>query len=173
MFVVSALEDPERKPAKILGMRGSRYISVKASARGEWKQGGSRLPGADAYATSKQCLLAAAMEFAREIPRLRIHAVEPGITPGTGLARDANVVLRFLFGQVLMLFPPFAKYRSTPERAAQLLTRILINDDGKTGMYYDEKGEPMLASAQVLDSTFTATVVAETRAMLAETGFKS
>jgi len=32
------------------------------------------MPGADAYATSKQCTLAAAMEFARETPRLRFNA---------------------------------------------------------------------------------------------------
>ena len=63
VFIVSAVEDPERKPAKLLGMHGGRYISAEASARGEWKQGGSRLPGADAYATSKQCSLAAAMAF--------------------------------------------------------------------------------------------------------------
>jgi NAD(P)-dependent dehydrogenase (short-subunit alcohol dehydrogenase family) len=61
VFVVSAVEDPERKPAKLLGMQGGRYISAEASARGEWKPVGSRLPGADAYATSKQCCLATAM----------------------------------------------------------------------------------------------------------------
>ncbi len=36
-------------------------------------------------ATSKQCLLAAAMTFARETSRLRFNAIEPGINPGTGL----------------------------------------------------------------------------------------
>jgi NAD(P)-dependent dehydrogenase (short-subunit alcohol dehydrogenase family) len=66
IFVASGVEDPERKPAKMAGVRGGRFISVEASARGEWIPGGSKMPGADAYATSKQCLLAAAMAFARE-----------------------------------------------------------------------------------------------------------
>jgi NAD(P)-dependent dehydrogenase (short-subunit alcohol dehydrogenase family) len=70
VFVASAVEDPERKPAKAVGFRGARYISAEASARGEWKPGGSKLPGADAYATSKQCNLATVMVFARETPRL-------------------------------------------------------------------------------------------------------
>jgi len=48
----------------------------------------------------------------------------------------------------------------------------LVNDDGKTGMYYDEKGHPMLGSTQVRNPTFTTNVVAETRAMLAEAGFQ-
>lgn len=168
VFVVSAVEDPERKPAKVIGMQGGRYISAEASARGEWKQGGSKLPGADAYATSKQCSLAAAMAFARETPRLCFNAVEPGITPGTGLGRDANIVLRFLFGQVLTLFPPFVKYRSTPKRAAQVITKILTNESDNTGTYYDEKGEPMLGSALVRDTRFQDRVVAETRALLSK-----
>jgi hypothetical protein len=50
---------------------------------------------------------------------------------------------------------------------------ILVSDDGKTGTYYDEKGEPMLATTQVRNPKFTTSVVAETRAMLAETGFDS
>ena len=73
-FVASAVEDPGRKPATAAGFRGGRYISAEASAHGYWKQGGSAMPGADAYATSKQCTLAAAMEFARETPRLRFNA---------------------------------------------------------------------------------------------------
>jgi NAD(P)-dependent dehydrogenase (short-subunit alcohol dehydrogenase family) len=167
VFIASAVEDPERKPAKVLGMRGGRYISAEASARGELEQGGSALPGADSYATSKQSILAAALAFASETPRLHFNAVEPGITPGTGLARDANVVLRFLFGQVLTLLPPFSKYRSTPQRAARVITEILTDESGKSGVYYDEKGRPMLGSALVRDSKFQNRVVAETRALLA------
>jgi hypothetical protein len=57
------------------------------------------MPGADVYATSKQCILAAALEFA-------------------------------------------------------------------TGVYYDDKGNPMLSSELVRDPKFTARVVSETRALL-------
>ena len=41
VFVASCLEDPERKPSKVAGFRGGRYISAEAGARGEWKPGGS------------------------------------------------------------------------------------------------------------------------------------
>src|ERR1700742_2798155 len=54
VFVVSAIEDPERRPVKVMGLRGGHYISAEASAHGEWKPGGSALSGGDAYATSKQ-----------------------------------------------------------------------------------------------------------------------
>jgi len=167
VFIVSAVEDPERKAAKAGGMRGGRYISAEASARGEWKPGGSKVPGADAYATSKQALLAATMVFARETPRLRVNAVEPGLTPGSGLGRDSHPLLSLLFTYVISFLPPFRQHRSTPERSARVIAEILTDESQKTGVYYDEKGRPMLGSTLVRDPKFQERVVAETRALLA------
>jgi NAD(P)-dependent dehydrogenase (short-subunit alcohol dehydrogenase family) len=167
VFVCSGVEDPERKPAKMAGFRGSRYISAEASARGEWKPGGAKNAGYDAYATSKQCELATALAFARETPRLRFNAVEPGFSPGTGLGRDANAFLRFLGKYALQPLARFIKYWSTPKLAADVITKVLMNEEGKSGGYYDEKGHPMLGSALVRDPNFQDRVVAETRTFLA------
>ena len=169
LFVCSAVEDPERKPAVAAGFRGARYLSAEASARGEWKPGGSKIPGGDAYATSKQCNLATAMAFARETPRLRFNAIEPGYTPGTSLGREAGAVVRFLTAYIVPLLVPFIKILSTPKRAGRVLTKVLIDASGKTGVYYDEGGQPMLGSAEVRDPTFQDRVVAETRALLSST----
>jgi NAD(P)-dependent dehydrogenase (short-subunit alcohol dehydrogenase family) len=166
VFLASGVEDPERKPAKAAGFRGGRYISAVASARGEWKPGGSKNLGYDAYATSKQCGLATTLEFARETPRLHFNAVEPGFNPGTALGRDANALLRFLAKYVLTLVAPFVKYWRTPKRGARVITKALLNEASETGVYYDEEGHPMLASELVRDPKFTARVVAETRALL-------
>jgi NAD(P)-dependent dehydrogenase (short-subunit alcohol dehydrogenase family) len=169
VFVASGVEDPERKPAKMAGFRGGRYISAEASARGEWKPGGSKMRGGDAYATSKQCTLATTLAFARETPRLRFNAVEPGFSPETGLGRDANAFLRFLSKYVLSLLAPHIKYWSTPKLAAPVITNVLLNKSGETGVYFDEKGHPMLGSALVRDPKFQDHIVAETRAWLATT----
>jgi NAD(P)-dependent dehydrogenase (short-subunit alcohol dehydrogenase family) len=166
VFVVSGVEDPERKPAKAAGFRGGRYISAEASARGEWMPGGSAKPGFDAYATSKQCNLAAVMTFARETPRLRFNAFEPGFTPNTCLGREANVFLRLFLHYILPLLAPFMKYWSSPKRAARVATKILLNESGQTGIYYDDGGLPMVGSSLGRDPKFTARVVAETRAFL-------
>ena len=171
VFIASAVEDPERKPAVAAGFRGSRYISAEASARGEWEPGGSSKLGFDAYATSKQCTLATVMALARETPRLHFNAVEPGFNPTTGLGGgDAGAFVRFLQKYVIPLFVPllmpFMKVLSTPERAARVITKVLIDASGQTGVYYDEGGHPMLGSALVRDPMFTDRVVAETRALL-------
>jgi NAD(P)-dependent dehydrogenase (short-subunit alcohol dehydrogenase family) len=171
VFVCSAVEDPGRKPAVMAGFRGGRYVSAEASARGEWAPGGSKLAGGDAYATSKQCNLATALAFARETPRLRFNAVEPGFSPATNLGRrDANVFVRFLSRFIIpLLVPllmPFMKFLSTPKRAGRVITQILLDESGQTGIYYDEGGHPMRGSALVHDPKFQDRVVAETRTLL-------
>jgi NAD(P)-dependent dehydrogenase (short-subunit alcohol dehydrogenase family) len=166
VFICSGVEDPERRPATVAGFRGGRYISAEAGARGEWKPGGSAHAGFDAYATSKQCNLATALAFARETPRLHFNAVEPGFSPGTGLSRDASVFLRFLAKYLMAPLAPFIRYWSTPAHAAKVITNVLLNAPGATGVYYDERGKPMLCSAQARDPQFQDRVVAETRALL-------
>jgi NAD(P)-dependent dehydrogenase (short-subunit alcohol dehydrogenase family) len=165
-FVASGVEDPERKPAKAAGFRGGRFISIEASAQGQWEPHGSVKLGFDSYATSKQCVLAAAMALARENPRLRINAVEPGFTPNTGLGRDANALLRFVASYLLPVFARHIKFWSTPKRAAQLEAAILTATSCRSGTYFDEAGEPMLGSTLAENPKFQDRVVAETRAFL-------
>jgi NAD(P)-dependent dehydrogenase (short-subunit alcohol dehydrogenase family) len=167
VFTCSGVEDPGRKPAVAAGFRGGRYISAEASARGEWAPGGSPKPGFDAYATSKQCELATVFAFARETPRLRFNAVEPGFNPGTGLGRDAPAALQFIARRLLAPLGSLIKYWSTPQHAAHVITTVLTVESDRTGVYYDENGKPMAASRQVRDPAFGDRVVAETRALLA------
>lgn len=168
VFICSAVEDPERRPATMAGFRGGRYISAEASARGQWQTGGSKLPGGDAYATSKQCNLATVLAFARETPRLRFTAVEPGFSPATDLGRDSNAFVRALSKYVLSPMAPFIKYWSNPKTAGRMIARVLTDTSDSTGVYYDEKGRPMKGSALVHTPEFADRVVAETRALLAE-----
>ena len=167
LFVVSAVEDPERRIAVRAGFRGGRYISAEASARGEWlSPGGSKMPGADAYATTKQAPLATALAFAREYPRLRFNAIEPGVNPGSDLARDmgpAFVAISKVVAPLLQVMPHY----TTPRRAAKVISKVLTSETTGTGVYFDENGHPMVGSKQVQDPAFQDRVVAETRALLA------
>ena len=73
---------------------------------------------------------------------------------------------RFVIPLLVPLFMLFFKILSTPKRAARVITKILIDSSGQTGVYYDEGGRPMLGSALVRDPKFQDRVVAETRALL-------
>jgi NAD(P)-dependent dehydrogenase (short-subunit alcohol dehydrogenase family) len=150
------------------GFRGARYICAEASARGEWAPGGSSRPGYDAYATSKEGNLATVFAFAREFPRLRFNAVEPGFNPGSNLGRDANSVLQFVAKHVMSPLAPLIKYWSTPKIAARVITKVLTDPAKATGVYYDENGKPMQASQQVGDPAYSDRVVTETREFLAK-----
>jgi len=171
VFVVSGTEDPERPSAKRTGFRGGRYLSARDSAQSNWKPGGSENPGFDAYATSKQAILAAALALARENTRLRFNAIEPGINVSTGLARNAppvrRLVAKYLAPLLVPLFLPFVDVLNTPKRAAQVIARILTDPSVRTGVYYDQKGKPKLASPVARDPEFQDRVVAETRILLA------
>jgi NAD(P)-dependent dehydrogenase (short-subunit alcohol dehydrogenase family) len=107
VFVASAVEDPERKPAKAVGFRGGRYISAEASARGEWKPGGSKMPGADAYATSKQCISPRRWPSpARRHGCASTRSSRASIRPPASRARDANAFVRFLSKYIIPLLVP-------------------------------------------------------------------
>ncbi len=165
VFIASAVEDPERIPAVRAGFRGSRYISANATARGEYTPGGSSRPGMDAYATSKQGNLATVYSLAREVPRLRFRAIEPGVNPGSNLG-DLPAAVRLLakaLTPVLAGLPHF----TTSKRAARIITHILTDPSTGTGIYYDEKGKPLKASKQVSNPEFSDRYILESRELLA------
>jgi hypothetical protein len=74
---------------------------------------------------------------------------------------------RFTLQYILHLPAPHIKYWSTPKQAARVITKVLMNESRATGVYYDDKGKPMLSSQRVRDPKFTCRVVSETRALLA------
>ncbi|WP_375424684.1 SDR family NAD(P)-dependent oxidoreductase [uncultured Friedmanniella sp.] len=166
VFIASAVEDPGRVLAVRAGFRGSRYVSAEASARGEYQPGGSSRPGMDAYATSKQGNLATVFSLAREHPRLRFRAIEPGVNPASNLGSDVPAALHVLaraLSPALSLLPHF----TTPERAARVIVRILTDASDASGVYYDENGRPMSGSRQISDPLYADRYVAESRELLA------
>ena len=165
VFIASATEDPERVPAVRAGFRGGRYLSAQAAARSEYVPGGSKRAGMDAYATSKQGNLAATFSLARQHPRLRFRAVEPGVNPGSNLGSDTPAAVHLLakaLAPALSVLPHF----TTSRRAGRVIARIVADPSDATGVYYDETGHLMSASAQVSDPAFSDRYVRESRDLL-------
>ena len=164
VFIASAVEDPERRPAVRVGFRGARYISAEASARGEFVPGGSTHAGWDAYATSKQGNLATVFTLAREHPNLRLRAVEPGVNPGShrGALPPVARALAKALTPALVVLPHF----TTSQRAAKVIARIVTDPSDASGVYYDENGAMMRGSKQIHDPAFSNRSIAESRALL-------
>jgi hypothetical protein len=72
----------------------------------------------------------------------------------------------YIIPLLVPLLMPFIKILSTPKRAARVITKVLLNESGETGIYYDERGHPMLGSVLVRDPNFQDRVVSETRTLL-------
>jgi hypothetical protein len=83
------------------------------------------------------------------------------------LGRNARAFVGFLSEYIIPLLMRFIKILSTPKRAARVITKILTDGSGQTGVYYDEGGQPMLGSALMRDPKFQDHVVTETRTLLA------
>lgn len=166
VFLGSATEDPERVPAVAAGFRGGRWLSVEDGVQGRWAPDGSSVPFFDAYATSKQAVLAASFEWARQYPALRFVTLEPGIIPSTGLSRGRPAVERVVARLLTPVLAAFLPHFSTPARAGRLSAQVTLNPQGLSGVYLDERGHPMRASARASDPAFQNTVFAETQAYL-------
>jgi hypothetical protein len=74
--------------------------------------------------------------------------------------------VRILSKTLLALLVPLIKGSSTPKRAGKVIANAVINATGETGVYFDERGQPMRGSTRVNDPAFQDRVVAETRAWL-------
>jgi len=58
---------------------------------------------------------------------------------------NANVFVHFTLQYILHLLAPQIKYWSTPKQAERVMTKVLLNESGATGVYYDDKSDPMLS----------------------------
>ncbi|MFF2729772.1 hypothetical protein ACFVS9_17980 [Streptomyces sp. NPDC058008] len=94
--------------------------------------------GRTAYSTSKLATIYLVHEYARRFPAgIDSVAYNPGVVPGTGLARNAGPVSRFAMRRILpvMALTPFATGR---EAAGRYLADVVLGTtEAPTGSYVD------------------------------------
>ncbi|MGW1028491.1 SDR family NAD(P)-dependent oxidoreductase [Streptomyces sp. NPDC002577] len=108
--------------------------------------------GRTAYSTSKLAAIYLVHEYARRLPAgIDAVAYNPGFVPGTGLARNADPVSRFMMRRILpvMTLTPFATSRSAAGR--HLADVVLGTTKAPTGSYVD-RGRPARSSEESYDS---------------------
>jgi protochlorophyllide reductase len=156
VFVGSGTHDLRDFWARLFGFRGTRYTSAERLARGDCGAASSDAQhGRDLYATSKLCNLATAFALAARVPatQARFLALDPGLMPGTGLARDGNALVRFAWTRVMRPLLPGLPGVSTAERSGAVLAQLLTGErySDLSGLHCDYRGEETPTSAATRD----------------------
>lgn len=127
------------------------------------------LEGRRRYATSKLANVRTAFELARRLADTTVvTAFDPGLMPGTGLARDRGAVQRAIWVTLfrgLLVIPGV----QTPRRAARQLARLITDDPSPvaTGTYV-ERGRAAQASMAARDISAQQTLYDDTLALIAD-----
>lgn len=140
-------------PARQTGMPSPRYTSAAELARpgNEWSAGDSpATAGRRRYTTSKLCNVLFVHELERRIGGrgVTFNAFDPGLMPGTGLARDYPLPQRLAWRLLLPALTIFARNVNTTRRSGRALARLVSDPaiEGTSGRYWS--GTRQIASSE-------------------------
>ncbi len=127
----------------------------------------ARTAGVRRYATTKLLAVATAAALAREHSAACVTAFDPGLMPGTGLAREYPAVVRVLWSTVLpaLRVLPFA---SSPAASGRALAALLCDEPSPaaSGDLVDHRLRRIPASERARDPAYQDRVLRESRALL-------
>nr|HEX4312826.1 SDR family NAD(P)-dependent oxidoreductase [Kofleriaceae bacterium] len=133
-FVGSGTLDGELRGSRMFGFRGGLYTDAATLAAGTPDPAvGVAQNARDRYATSKLCDLLIVRALARR--GVDAFAIDPGLMPGTGLARDHGAIGRFAWRTVLRLASVVMPGASTATRSGRAYAWALT--DAPRGAYVD------------------------------------
>lgn len=172
-------------PAQKSGLPDAEYTTAQELAHPPESKAG--IPGRKRYSTTKLCNVLWTYALARRLAevaperRITVNAMDPGLMPGTGLAREGNRVERWLWNSVLphllgLLRIIFNPNVHTPAESAAALARLAVSSDveGVTGKYFEgfreikSSGDSYIKSKQDDLWDWTVNYVAEGDAREAE-----
>jgi NAD(P)-dependent dehydrogenase (short-subunit alcohol dehydrogenase family) len=136
-------------PAQKSGMPDAVYTSAADIARPNPKT--ATKDGRQRYSTSKLLNVMFGYALVRRTPseRMTVNSFDPGLMPGTGLAREYSPFLRFIWNHVLPFLIPVLRLMVTngnihlPEESGANLAWVALSKDtaGKNGLYYEGRKE--------------------------------
>jgi NAD(P)-dependent dehydrogenase (short-subunit alcohol dehydrogenase family) len=146
----SGTHDPQDLISRLFGFRGGIFPDAESVAQGRLDPSvSSRQQCLDRYATSKLCNLLFTYDLAQRIPsdRCRFLAFDPGLMPGTKLARDRHFMEQFAWRYLLPPLRFFVPGISSTQQSARTLVNLLTNPSiGSTGTHFNYRGQPTKTS---------------------------
>ncbi|MBL37139.1 MAG: alanine-phosphoribitol ligase [Xanthomonadales bacterium] len=130
MFIGSGTHNPRHPTAAPFGFRGEQYESIRNCAEGLDSSDKMGQLGKDRYATTKFLNMVTTVELARryDANRILFICLDPGLMPGTDLARTVPGFLKFGWYYVLPIIARVLPDSSTPERSGEAGAKLLTED---------------------------------------------
>ncbi|WP_421997231.1 SDR family NAD(P)-dependent oxidoreductase [Reyranella sp.] len=128
VLTASGTHDPTKREARMFGFRGGLFTGAERVARGDLDATASaRQQGMDRYATSKLCAVLQVYALARRCGTdgPRFIAFDPGLMPGTGLARDRGAFEQWAWSNVMPLVARLVPGASTAARSGAAYAELL------------------------------------------------
>lgn len=151
LFVSSGTHDPARKTGMpVPAFDAIERMAYPAEASESSEDRG--VVGRRAYTTSKLCNVLCAYEFERRLRAagvssdarpITVNAFDPGLMPGSGLARDYGAAARFGWNFILPVLGVFMPGVSSTKRSGRVLARLVLEPEFEkvSGRYFEPKGE--------------------------------
>jgi hypothetical protein len=165
--VADPMSTARRSPRARTGTPAPDEGPVAGYARGGG--GTDRTAGLRRYTTSKLLATAVTAALARAHPDLHVTCLDPGLLPGTGLAREwpaaTRTLLRALAPALSLL--PFA---STPTASGRALATLLCTEPPPhpSGSWVDHRLRPVVPSDRARDHGYQDAVLRDSRALLSQ-----
>jgi light-dependent protochlorophyllide reductase len=147
VFVSSGTHDPAQRT----GVPHPRYLGARALSRpGAFDEPAGKA-GRRAYSTSKLCNVLCSYELSRllekagesEAGAITVNAFDPGLMPGTGLARDYGTLAQLAWRWVLPALRLFAPNVHSARESGEALARLVLDPalEGLSGRYFEGRRE--------------------------------
>jgi NAD(P)-dependent dehydrogenase (short-subunit alcohol dehydrogenase family) len=137
-FTASDTHDPMTKT----GIEPPVYTSGRELAFPKETTEKKTVVGQRRYSTSKLCNVMTAYTLHDKLKgkAIRVNAFDPGLTPGTGLAKNYPAVLRFAWKNILPVLTYFRKNTNTPRTSGTRLANLSYAKElGQlNGIYYSD-----------------------------------
>ncbi len=125
LFIGSGTHNPKYFIGKMFGFRGAQYTTMKDLIEGKSNGQSPEQMNRNRYATSKLLNTITAVELARRFKEVSSYVLDPGLMPGTGLARYQNSTMQFLWKNVMPIIGHFLPDTASTRRSGKVAAWIM------------------------------------------------